>query len=885
MDSVASLNSALVGRYRIDREIGRGGMATVYLARDQRHERNVALKVLNPELGAVLGVERFLSEIRVTANLQHPNLLPLFDSGEVAIPGENGGGRVLFYVMPFVEGESLRARLERESQLPIDQAVHIATAIAGALDYAHRRGVIHRDLKPENILLHEGEPLIADFGIALAVSNAGGGRITQTGISLGTPQYMSPEQATGDRVIDGRSDIYSLGAVLYEMLTGEPPHTGPTAQAIVARVMTEQARPVGITRRNVPVHVESSVARALEKLPADRFQTAEQFRAALAEPAGGNSTLAAARVRSRNSLGRYLPWAIAAASLGMLGAAALRWPTRVAPRVVRFTEPIPNTTQIEAARSWLAVAPSGSPIVYVAGGSGNLRMFARGLAEDSSRVVPGTDGADGASFSPTGEWLLVHTVEGELLKVPSTGGAPVPLAQGVSSASWGAKDDIVFSRYTDRGLWHVSANGGEARRLPVTDTVIANAFGTRVSFLPSGDAVLFSATGSGLTSNQRMGVVTLDGAVKRFDVAGAFPQYVEPGYVIFSSASGQLSAAPFDERRREFTGRAIPVAQGVAVRTDGGPVFAVSRNGEVLVYLRRIGESRLAMVAEGGQATLLPGDARQFRHPRISPDGKRIVVEVDTPGGARDIWVYEIGSARPLRLTFDGRSSDPVWSPDGKRVAFAVVDSAGSAVHVFTIPSDGGGSRELLVGGPGSQWPDEWTRDGRTFVYDELPVGGPMRVAAVTGGVKRVLVSSPEYTARLATVSPDGRLIAYTSSETNRIEVYVRQLAEGATGRWEVSTSGGSQPVWSRDGKTLYYRDGQSIIAASISAEGSSISIKGQRVFAPDRYTLENTLNFGEMPDGRHLLMLATSGDAASFAVQLNWLEGVKAGLAAGRSR
>src|SRR5574342_547534 len=232
---IAGLGSALQGRYTIEREIGRGGMATVYLARDVRHNRAVALKVLNPELGAVLGVERFLAELEVTPNLQHPNLLPLFDSGDA-----NGQ---LFYVMPFVDGESLRARLQREKQLPVDEAVRIATAVGSALDYAHRHGVIHRDLKPGNILLHDGQPLVADFGIALAVSNAGGDRITQTGLSLGTPHYMSPEQATGDRDIDARSDIYSLAAVLYEMLAGEPPHSGGTIQAVIAKVLTESARP------------------------------------------------------------------------------------------------------------------------------------------------------------------------------------------------------------------------------------------------------------------------------------------------------------------------------------------------------------------------------------------------------------------------------------------------------------------------------------------------------------------------------------------------------------------------------------------------------------------------------------------------------------------
>ena len=258
-----------------------------------KHDRRVALKVLDPELGAVLGAERFLAEIKVTANLQHPNLLPLFDSGEA--------DGLLFYVMPFVEGESLRARLDRERQLPVDEAVRIAAAVASALDYAHRHGVIHRDLKPENILLHEGQPLVADFGIALAVSNAGGARVTQTGLSLGTPQYMSPEQATGDRGIDGRTDIYSLGAVLYEMLTGEPPHTGTTAQAIIARVLTETPRSVRAQRSSVPEHVENAIDRALAKLPADRWSRAQEFADALT----GKSDVSSSGARRTRPVARW----------------------------------------------------------------------------------------------------------------------------------------------------------------------------------------------------------------------------------------------------------------------------------------------------------------------------------------------------------------------------------------------------------------------------------------------------------------------------------------------------------------------------------------------------------------------------------------------------
>jgi TolB-like protein/tetratricopeptide (TPR) repeat protein len=307
-----TLQSALADRYRIERELGRGGMATVYLAHDLKHDRKVAIKVLRPELAAVLGAERFLAEIRVTANLQHPNLLPLFESGEA--------GSFLYYVMPYVEGETLRARLERERQLPVDETIRLVTLLGNALAYAHAHGVIHRDLKPENILLQSGQPVIADFGIALAVAQAGGPRVTETGLSVGTPHYMSPEQAAAERVIDARSDQYALAAVTYEMLSGEPPHTGPTAQAVIARLMTEQVRSLRATRPGVPVEVDRAVARALAKSPADRFGSVAAFVAALtqpADPAGG-------RPRRRASRWLLLPTAALAIALAVFGLSRLR---------------------------------------------------------------------------------------------------------------------------------------------------------------------------------------------------------------------------------------------------------------------------------------------------------------------------------------------------------------------------------------------------------------------------------------------------------------------------------------------------------------------------------------------------------------------------------
>ncbi len=282
-DHSERVRASLAGRYTIERELGAGGMATVYLARDLKHDRVVALKVLRPDLAAVLGAERFLLEIRISAKLDHPHILTLIDSGT-----DDG---FVWYVLPLVRGESLRGKLAREKQLRLEEALTITKQIASALSYAHGHGVIHRDIKPENILLHEGEAMLADFGIALAVKEAGGNRLTETGLSLGTPQYMSPEQATGDRQLDARSDIYSLGAVLYEMLAGEPPFSGATTQAVIAKLLTERPTGLRVIRSGVPTGVDQAVARALEKSRADRFGSAAEFVEALSSgPPAGRTT-------------------------------------------------------------------------------------------------------------------------------------------------------------------------------------------------------------------------------------------------------------------------------------------------------------------------------------------------------------------------------------------------------------------------------------------------------------------------------------------------------------------------------------------------------------------------------------------------------------------
>src|SRR3989442_1570957 len=290
-DQLARLKAALADRYAIERELGRGGMATVYLAQDLKHHRKVASKVLRPEIGAALGPERFLREIEVAGRLTHPHILALHDSGQT--------GGSLYYVMPYIEGESLRDRLEREGQLPLEDALRITREVASALGYAHSHDVVHRDIKPENILLSGGEAVVADFGIARAITQAAGSKLTETGIAIGTPGYMSPEQASGGGPIDGRSDVYSLACVLYEMLAGEPPYTGPSAQVVIAKRFTDPVPSVRRLRETVPPAVDAAITRALAKAPVDRFVTAAQFAEALM-PSGGPA------VQSRRSARRLL---------------------------------------------------------------------------------------------------------------------------------------------------------------------------------------------------------------------------------------------------------------------------------------------------------------------------------------------------------------------------------------------------------------------------------------------------------------------------------------------------------------------------------------------------------------------------------------------------
>jgi serine/threonine-protein kinase len=474
------LNVAIADRYVIERELGAGGMATVYLAHDVKHERKVALKVLRPELAAVIGAERFLAEIKVTANLQHPHILPLHDSGEAE--------SFLYYVMPYVEGQTLRDKLDHEKQLGIEEAVALAKDVASALDYAHRQGVIHRDIKPENVLIHDGQPLIADFGIALALSHAGGNRLTETGLSIGTPHYMSPEQAMGDRELDARSDVYSLGAMLYEMLTGDPPYTGSTAQAIVAKVITEKAPPVTAARETVPVHVAAAIAKALSKLPADRFSSASAFAAALSTPGFGSTEVGdAAATREARPARKPMTIALVAALVLMSVTAGAGWFSALrkpAAPVQRFELAVaPEFAIPPAFGSPLAISPDGQQYVFVGPGSLGRQLWLRSMDRLDPVPLGGTDGAMSPRFSPDGRWIA-FTAEQRLRKVPVTGGSPITLADSANGTLPGAAwldDGTLLFTHGSWGLHRMPAAGGDAEPVVRIDSAAGGGF-----FFPDG---------------------------------------------------------------------------------------------------------------------------------------------------------------------------------------------------------------------------------------------------------------------------------------------------------------------------------------------------------------------------------------------------------------
>jgi eukaryotic-like serine/threonine-protein kinase len=803
------LATSLGARYRVERELGVGGMATVYLATDLKHDRNVAIKVLKPELAAVLGAERFVVEIKTTAALQHPHILPLFDSGEA--DGQ------LFYVMPYIEGETIRDKLNRETQFGVDEAVRIAREVADALDYAHRHGVIHRDIKPENILLHDGRAMVMDFGIALAVSAAAGGRMTETGLSLGTPHYMSPEQATAEKEITPRSDIYSLASVLYEMLTGEPPHTAGSAQGVIMKIITDVPRPAEELRKNVPSNVSAALSKALEKLPADRFENAKAFGDALANPTFTISS-ASAGGRTRVMPRGVPPWlfiavsGVAAASL-IAAAWAFRRPPSVLPAPsARFALELPDSQTIASvAASSIAIAPDGSEIVYTGASSTVGRVLYRRRLDDLTvREVPGTSGVLGNIFSPNGELAFVKA-DRALTLLPRDGRPVTKIVDDAGRVSWGDGDVIAFIRGSS--LWRTNSSGNPVTRLTTVDSA-AGEGDTWPFVLPGGKAILFNKYREArMTSELDAFVVRVaDGKVTRLGIKGSNPRYVSSGHVLVAQSDGSILAAPFDLNTLEVRGAPVRVLEGVFVRPNGAALYDVSRNG-VLAYVAA-GETQRAVIVDrdGHEQDVGFGDG-MYAHPRVSPNGERVAIE-RSEGAGNDIWVATLATRQVVRLTRDGRSSSPEWSADGTRVGWIHADSTGATIRWQR--ADGSGTAETIPTPKRALFRFTFTPEGKSVV---AVVGGPFRHDIVLFSIDgssapRTLVNSDADELQ-PSISPDGRWMLYTSNETGRSEVFVVSVVDPST-RLQITTDGGAEPAWRGDGHSLVERSGSAFVSISL---------------------------------------------------------------------
>ena len=863
------LSTALSDRYLIERELGAGGMATVYLAQDLKHDRKVAIKVLRPELAAVIGAERFLSEIKTTANLQHPQILPLHDSGEA--------DGFLFYVMPYVEGESLRDRLMREKQLPIPDAVRIATEVAGALDYAHRHNVIHRDIKPENILLHDGHALVADFGIALAASKAGNTRMTETGMSLGTPHYMSPEQAMGEREITGRADIYALGAVLYEMLTGEPPFNGATAQAVFARVLTEAPRPITLQRHTVPPHIEGAILQALEKLPADRFATAAEFAKALGDPSfrgtgfGPHGTVALSTVRPPDRLTARAGWVLALLSLVGAGWGWLR----PAPpkQVIRYSMGFPAEQSMRqgVAGINIAISPNGKWIAYTGISATGTQLWLRARDRLDATPIPGSDGATNPFFSPDGTKIAFGLGPSfSLTVVPVAGGPPITLDKGATGSggggAWGPDGYIYFD--TPTGTARIRADGGTPELLIPYDTAAHEIGFAWTDALPNGKGLLFRARRNLDPNDFDIDAFDLKTRTRHFLIKGIIARYIAPGYLLILRGDGAVLAAPFDQDKLELTGPAVPLFAGVMVKPLGSADITISPTG-TLIYLPGTANSlsgfaELVQVDRSGRET--PYDPAITFNPStnraisLSPDGRQILL--DRLGTASpDIWVHGLPTGPFSRLTFDSVGAiRPQWSADGKDILY--VSNTGGHPGVLRRRADGSAPARLV-------WRDSrfnllaftLSRDEQWLVYRVTAATADRDLYAVHLG--HDTVASPLLASSSAedapTLSPDGRWLAYVSNESSRNEVYVRPFPNVNDGKWQVSTTGGEAPRWSRDGRQLYFQDPTvAMMAAPIRTVPTFTNGTPTKVFDAGSGIAPSVVvpYYDVTPDGRHFVMV-----------------------------
>ena len=875
-----------LGPYEILTLVGAGGMGEVYRARDTRLERIVAIKVLPETLmadpGQRLRIER---EARILAGLSHPNICALFDVGR-----ESG---IDFLVLEYVEGQTLTDRLT-EGFLPMDLVLRHGTQIAGALAAAHRRGFIHRDLKPSNIMLTREGAKLLDFGLARlgadsVLSAAGFATEAPTiegpvvpDVVAGTLHYMAPEQLRG-LPADARTDIFALGVVLYQMVTGFHPFSGDSQVGVMAAILDADppafdALPLG--QRTVPASVEYLIRTCLAKDPEDRWQSAQDVARELASIREGRTPVGVPRGRTgRGRTSRRLAATAAIAVLLVVAGIVLwRWPERQvgSSPVVRFdVQPMAGTLPI--GQTEVSVSPDGQHVAFIARQNGTTVLWVRSVDRPAPHAVPGTEGASQPFWSPDSRWIGFHA-NGALRRVGVDGGGIQVLApvRNMAGATWSPRGVIVFSMFNTLG--RVPDTGGTpVLWRPSGQT--ADSVSVWPQFLADGSRYLFRAV-RGPRAGQGLFAASLDDeTVTR--LADVTTNVIAADSSLLFVRSGTLMAQPFDMNRLRTNGEPVPVADRVMENLGelSAPSFSVSRTGVLAYRAQHASPTTLMWFDRAGRASETLDAPAGCRNPEISPDGRRVAVECQDAGtNSRDLWMLDPAPGRPVRLTTDqADDSDPLWSPDGLWIVFS--GSRGGSRDLYKRASNGAGTDEILLHTARTKYPNSWSRDGRFILFTsrEEATGWDIWVLPPDGKAAPVIATTA--TEIEPQISPDGRWLAYTSDESGRTEVYVRPF-RAAGGSWLISSSGGSDPRWRDDGAELYYLSlDRALMVVGVKTGGAS---NGLEVSAPSSLFQTRTsgplgigvrFNYAVAPGGQRFLITSDVAEAAPepITVMVNW--------------
>jgi Tol biopolymer transport system component len=873
---LALATGSKLGPYEVVAPIGAGGMGEVYRARDVRLGRDVAVKVLPPALaGNTDARQRFEREARAVSSLTHPNICTLHDIGE-----QDG---LHYLVMELLEGETLQARLAR-GPLPPEELLRIAAALAGALDAAHRQGVLHRDLKPANVMLTKAGPKLLDFGLAkgtapqaLASQLTMTSPLTTAGTLVGTFQYMAPEQLEG-READARSDLFAFGAVLYEMATGRRAFEGATSASVIAAILKEHPRPISEVRPLSPPALDRVVARCLQKDPDDRWQTARDLKSDLEWILGASAgtttgpvvAAPAARRRARPA------WQVAAAAIVLAVAMlALGWALHAPPPeapapVLRASLLLPPGTTLDSQNTSLALSPDGTRLAFVASGPDGApdRLWVRPLDSLTAQPLAGTEEAMYPTWSPDGRSLAFFSYR-KLRRIPAAGGTVQAIADANEGrgASWGADGTIVFAPLPFGGLLQVSAAGGAAT---VATTVERESVSDRnPRFLPDGARALFVRQGG---EDDQNGIHLLDlrsKEVRRISAVQSEGLYLEPGRLAFVR-DNVLLVQPVDPATLAAAGEAVPVTDRVhfnPYRSTGAYTFGP---GGLLLYrgADEMRTSRLTWLDLDGNEQGAIGEPAQFQMLRISPEGRRAVSATRNAEARLELWMHDLVRGVAARFTFGPEAAGfPVWSPDGQSVAYAdgsrsayVKDAKGTG-PARTLHSEAG--RAILL--------SSWSPDGTTLAafMQDAKTGWDIMLLPSAGGEPTPFVQGPGNEMR-GLFSADGRWLAYVSDETGRNELYVVAYPAG-DGKWQISTGGAAGGQWLGPREIAWVTQEGKYFAAEIDASGAGVEIGPARPLLGGRSPAFATMDF--TPDGRRILAAVPTSSTAATPLTLvqNW--------------